>query len=361
MKRVLVLCAIAVVVWTACAYAAPVGKITHLEGRVDVLKAGRNTASPVTLGAPVDIGDIYRAKSVSRAEITFNNRNLIRIAANTRAEIKEYMVQGEKSSGIVRLHRGRVQAVAGEDLIKRVAAFAEGNRFEVHTQNAVAGVRGTNMLVASEKGTTVVIFLSGHGYLYNPARPEVITPISAGNMAVVPSASSPASTTRPASDAQIRGFIQAVTASAPTASQASSATTAASSGAGTTGFSTVDLGSAAGAGGLSTTGSGSQLDQFTGGTTYVQQQQQQQQQTQQQQQQTQGQTTSTVEGTGALGTEAIVGFKSMVPSIGIVFDPSGACSIFVDGACVPMTEDDSVLAITGAERTSAVIWATWFA
>jgi hypothetical protein len=44
------------------------------------------------------------------------------------------------------------------------------------------------------------------------------------------------------------------------------------------------------------------LDQFTGGTTYVQQQQQQQQQTQQQQQQTQGQTTSTVEGTGALGT-----------------------------------------------------------
>ena len=97
MKKALVLCAIAVLVWTACAFAAPVGKITHLEGRVDVLKAGRNTASPVTLGAPVDVGDIYRAKSGSKAEITFNNRNLLRIAANTRPRSKNIWSRERKT------------------------------------------------------------------------------------------------------------------------------------------------------------------------------------------------------------------------------------------------------------------------
>jgi len=70
MRRVVLFFAIVFVVWTACAYAAPVGRITHIEGRVDVLKVGKNMAAPITLGTPVDVGDVYRAKSGSKAEIT---------------------------------------------------------------------------------------------------------------------------------------------------------------------------------------------------------------------------------------------------------------------------------------------------
>jgi hypothetical protein len=198
-------------VWTACAYAAPVGRITHVEGRVDVLKVGKNMAAPITLGTPVDVGDVYRAKSGSKAEITFTNRNLLRIASNSRVEIKEYMVQGDKSSSIVRLHRGKVQAVSGDDLVRKVAAFVEGNKFEVHTQNAVAGIRGTNMLVGFEKGATIVIFLAGQGYLYNPSRPDAITPISAGNMSVVASPGGAPSAPRTTPPGQQQGFIQGVT------------------------------------------------------------------------------------------------------------------------------------------------------
>jgi hypothetical protein len=211
MRRVFLFFAIVFVVWTVCAYAAPVGRITHVEGRVDVLKVGKNMAAPITLGTPVDVGDVYRAKSGSRAEITFTNRNLLRIASSSRVEIKEYMVQGDKSSNIVRLHRGKVQAVSADDLVRKVAAFAEGNRFEVHTQNAVAGIRGTNMLVGFEKGATIVIFLAGQGYLYNPNRPDVITPISAGNMSVVASPGGAPSAPRTTPPGQQQGFIQGVT------------------------------------------------------------------------------------------------------------------------------------------------------
>ncbi len=59
---------------TIVAEAAPVGKITRIEGRVDVLKTGQRSVMNVSLGDSVDVGDIYRAKTNSRAEITFSTR-----------------------------------------------------------------------------------------------------------------------------------------------------------------------------------------------------------------------------------------------------------------------------------------------
>jgi len=193
------------------ALAAPVGKVTLVAGKVDVLKPGKNLATPVKLGDPVDVGDIYRAKTKSNAEITFNNQNILKIAPATRVEINEYMVDEQKSSQVIKLHRGRVQAISGQDFIKKVAAFAEGNRFEVHTPNAVAGIRGSNMLVGFTQGTTVIIFIAGHGYLYNPQMPQLITPIIAGQMSFISGEGTPSMPMK-ASEALISGggeaFIQ---------------------------------------------------------------------------------------------------------------------------------------------------------
>jgi hypothetical protein len=215
MKKLLFFLAlIFIFIFTASlSFAAPIGKITQLQGRVDVLKTGKNMVAPVSLGAPVDIGDIYRAKTNSRAEITFINKNILRIAPATRVEIKEYMAEGNRSSSVMRLHRGRVQAISGEEFVKRVAAFAEGNKFEVHTPNAVAGIRGSDMLVGFNQGTTVVIFIAGHGYLYNPEMPQLITPIATGQMSFVTGEGTPSQAVK-ASEAFISGggeaFIQII-------------------------------------------------------------------------------------------------------------------------------------------------------
>jgi len=198
-------------------YAALAGKVTLVEGRVDVLKAGKDVVTPVKLGDPVGVGDIFRAKSNGRAEITFLNGNLLRIAPNSRAEIKEFVSEGDKSSNVIKLHRGRVQAVSGDEFIKKVAAFAEGNKFEVHTPNAVAGIRGSNMLVSFIRNITATLFLQGRGYQYNPNDPgRRVVDIVAGNISFVTAFDSPPTLPRKATEGEQATFVRAVEPVAPT-------------------------------------------------------------------------------------------------------------------------------------------------
>ncbi len=211
MKRALAFFILCFFTLSVEALAAPCGKVTHVEGRVDVLHAGANLAVPVSPEDPVEKGDIFRAKTLSRAEITLINRNVLRIGPGTRIEITEATAGAGNNNSVVRLFRGKVQAVAPDELVKKVAAFTEGRKFEVHTENAVAGIRDTNMLVSFEGGATSVIFLSGKGYLYNPEQPAAIVSLVSGYTSVVTTGAP--TQARPASDNQVRFFLVQVTPS----------------------------------------------------------------------------------------------------------------------------------------------------
>ena len=62
--------ALACLIIPVWAIAAPVGTITHVEGNVDLTAIGK-AARDVFKGEPVSEGDILRAKSHSKAEVTF--------------------------------------------------------------------------------------------------------------------------------------------------------------------------------------------------------------------------------------------------------------------------------------------------
>jgi len=170
---------------SSLAGAAPVGKITKLEGRVDVLKAGQRSVTPVSLGNNVDVGDVYRTKTDGRAEITFFNKNILRIAPATRVQVSAYSDDGTRSNQVMKLERGRVQAQSGEEFVKRVSSFAEGNKFEVHTPNAVAGIRGSGMTTGFVQMVTGLFFHTGRGYFYNPAAPGRIVNVLGGFMSFI--------------------------------------------------------------------------------------------------------------------------------------------------------------------------------
>jgi len=174
MKRFFIFFGVLILFGANIALAAPVGKVTYVEGRVDVLKPGKTVATTVLKGDPVDVGDIYRAKSNSKAEIIFDNKNVLRIVQNTRVEIKEYTIDPEQNIGVFKLYRGKVMAIAPEEFVKKVAAFAEKNRLEIHTPNAVAGVRGTIFFVSYEGGITWVLCIEGKVYVFNLAHPGII-------------------------------------------------------------------------------------------------------------------------------------------------------------------------------------------
>lgn len=172
-------CAV-LLVFNGLVLAAPVGKITRLEGRVDVLKAGQKAVAGVSLGDNVDVGDIYRAKTNSGAEITFFNKNILRIYPATRVQISQYSDDGKRSNQIMKMDRGRVDAISSEDFVRKVSSFAEGNKFEVHTPNAVAGIRGSGMGVRHAQVVSALHFFKGHGYFYNPNQPAMVRFVSAG-------------------------------------------------------------------------------------------------------------------------------------------------------------------------------------
>ena len=187
------------------AYAAPVGKITKLEGRVDVLKAGQNAVAGVSLGDNVDVGDIFRAKTNSRAEITFFNRNILRIHPATRVQVSQYSDDGTRSNQVMKMDRGKVEAVSSKEFVKKVSSFAEGNKFEVHTPNAVAGIRGSGMTVGFAQMITGLFFSTGRGYFYNPNQPAIIQNVSAGFISFIAGAGGMPSRPVPGSASYVGG------------------------------------------------------------------------------------------------------------------------------------------------------------
>ena len=178
-----------------------VGKFTFVQGRVDILRQPAPRAMPVKMGDAVFVGDIIRAKSGSKAEITFKDGNIVRVAPNTRVEISEYMFDEAKGKGILKLSRGKVQAIIQEKIAKRIATFGEANRFEIHTPTAILGVRGTNFVVLYQRNSSSVFVWEGTVLAYSPKFPDMAVTVNAGYVTTIP-LDQPAQPARPATDAE---------------------------------------------------------------------------------------------------------------------------------------------------------------
>jgi hypothetical protein len=176
------LCLFAAMVFAGTTHASPAGKVSLLEGAVYVLKPGKNVVTVVAKADPVEVGDLYRTRADGKLEILFLNQNILRMAPNTRAEIKEYLLEGEKNVTTLSMDTGSIRAMAGEGFIQRVLGFFEGTKYEVSTPNAVIGIRGSDMVVSWDGEATEVLFLKGRGYAYNRKSPDKVESLTAGTV-----------------------------------------------------------------------------------------------------------------------------------------------------------------------------------
>jgi|GEM_PF-1807233 len=165
-----------------------VGKFTYVEGTVDVLKGGKLPAFRVSLGDPVSEGDIVRTKSQSKAEITFMDGSILKIAQRTRIDIEEYL-SGTKAS--LKLPRGKVEALVPPHLAKKIEELPDKHKFEIKTPIAVAGVRGTDFFSFHQPAFSGVIVKEGVVQVYNLRFPEVKVRVSANEMTIVREARPP--------------------------------------------------------------------------------------------------------------------------------------------------------------------------
>jgi len=190
-------------IFPASAAAAPVGKITALEGSVDITTAGK--IKPLQINDLVNIGDILRSKANSKARVTFNDGNELWIAEKTRLKITQYQNEpGQKS--FFNLFRGKARSV--------VANLAKEAIFEVHTPTAICGVRGTIFIGFFQNGQSGFVFEQGQGYGYNPKIPTQVVTISAGQSMTISAPEKPP-VVRPVTTGEIQKHVQDTSANPP--------------------------------------------------------------------------------------------------------------------------------------------------
>jgi hypothetical protein len=120
--------------------ATVVGRLTQVEGRVDLLKKGELPALPVAVGQEIGPGDVLRTKSLSTAQIKFVDDTVLDIAPESRVAIEEYLydaAQGKRRA-VLRVFRGLVHT-----LVSRILQMEKPD-FIMKTHTGILGVRGTD-------------------------------------------------------------------------------------------------------------------------------------------------------------------------------------------------------------------------
>ncbi len=164
------------------AFAAAVGRFTVVRGKVDILMSGEVRASAVNVGDPVSAGDIVRAKSNSFAEVVFADNTVLKLAPNTRVEIKDYTLADDntRTAGTLRLMRGKLRAIVPKTLGAVLPITAGQSNFQVETPTAIAGVRGTDFFMFYLLGLSGVLVEDGIVDTLNKSLPDDIVRVLAG-------------------------------------------------------------------------------------------------------------------------------------------------------------------------------------
>ncbi len=139
------------------AQADVVGRLTQVEGRVDILRGGQLPATPVKVDDGVQPGDVLRTKSLSKAQITFIDNSTITMAPESRVAIEAYMFDAaqNKRNAVIELFQGLAHVV-----VSKVYQSAEPD-FVVKTQTAIMGVRGTEFGIRLQPNSSTILNFQG--------------------------------------------------------------------------------------------------------------------------------------------------------------------------------------------------------
>jgi hypothetical protein len=134
-----------------------VGRLTQVEGRVDLLKGGNLPAIPLKVGDTVAPQDVIRTKSLSKAQITFIDNTILTMSPESRITIEEYMVDTVKGKrrAVLEIFQGLAQAV-----VNKIFKVKEPD-FVIKTQTAVMGVRGTEIGIRILPNSTTILNFKG--------------------------------------------------------------------------------------------------------------------------------------------------------------------------------------------------------
>jgi len=143
--------------------AGVVGRLTQLEGRVELLKSGNLPAIPLKVDDTVEPGDVIRTKSLSKAQITFIDTSTLTLSQESRIAIEEFKFEPDqgKRRAVVEIFHGLALAVVNKIL------KAEEPDFIIKTQTAIMGVRGTEFGIRNHPNSSTILNFKGRTQVGN--------------------------------------------------------------------------------------------------------------------------------------------------------------------------------------------------
>ncbi len=144
--------------------AEPVGNVVSVEGKVEIQRA--SVWQDAAVGAPVFVGDRLRTGRPGRMSVVFRDDSVITLAEESELTIDEH-VYGEAGGvrSLFNMLQGSVRSFVSDYYRDGTAAY------EVVTETAVSGVRGTDFIVVYDRddertdvvGITGTIAVDGRG------------------------------------------------------------------------------------------------------------------------------------------------------------------------------------------------------
>lgn len=133
--------------------AEAVGHVTRLAGEAQVTRAG--TATSLQVGALVYPHDRIQTRSGSKLELRFADGTVVTLGPETSLRVTKFVYAA--ASG----HRSAILDFISGALRAVVSKLLPDSFFEVHTQQAVAAVRGTQWMEEITGSDTAVVTLEG--------------------------------------------------------------------------------------------------------------------------------------------------------------------------------------------------------
>jgi hypothetical protein len=141
----------ALMMTASVASAADAGpKVTFIKGVVEAGSGG--AVAKVKRGASIAAGSLVKTGADSRAELTFPDGSVVRIGPNS-----ELKVDGAAFNSKTKTVGVQAELVGGEAWAKVATLVGKDAQFQLRTQNAVAGVRGTVFRVNVDKDVATVV------------------------------------------------------------------------------------------------------------------------------------------------------------------------------------------------------------
>lgn len=186
-KRVVVLLLTIGLVFPFPIFSEVIGEFAVVTGDVTVQRAGEVIKPQVK--DKVETLDFVQTGKDSTARIVLSDDTAMALGSNSRLEMKQFTVQGGKTTGLFSVPVGLIQTNVAK-------ALGPGSKFEIQTPTAIVGVMGTAWMTLVElafqsAAKSSFYALEQSVFVLNPAFPTQVATVAAGNFSVVVAGAAP--------------------------------------------------------------------------------------------------------------------------------------------------------------------------